>query len=286
MWRLADGIKNGDEVHADVGGSCGTSCSDKHKNGDETGVDCGGSCKAKKCSTCSDGRKDGDEVGIDCGGSCATPCAKCSTFKCGDKQVNDEAVFCAKKTCSASDAAACCLDRQQCGMALALKCPTGTVKVFKYDDKQKAKHCAHVSCTTDECCMTTPKCDDGRKNGDEEKADCGGSCKPCPTCSDGTFQCPKRPSFRAPGSGQYFRAVKLSCKCMMRPRLLRTMPKRERQTRQNGRTQLTLNDACLLGSVLQGSRTETRRRPTAAARARRARRAQTVRANVPTAPHL
>ncbi len=51
-------------------------CFDGVKNGNEMDVDCGGSC-TKQCidpQTCFDGIKNGDELDIDCGGSCTKQC--------------------------------------------------------------------------------------------------------------------------------------------------------------------------------------------------------------------
>ncbi|MCB0647475.1 MAG: hypothetical protein KDC49_12490 [Saprospiraceae bacterium] len=49
------------------------SCSDGIKNGDEVEVDCGGTCAP--CATCTDGLKNGLETEVDCGGTCG-PCYK------------------------------------------------------------------------------------------------------------------------------------------------------------------------------------------------------------------
>lgn len=73
-----NGVRDGDEVGIDCGGSCNRLCSslcgDGILNGTETELDCGGSeCPA--CPTCTDQIMNGDEVGIDCGGSECNPCA-------------------------------------------------------------------------------------------------------------------------------------------------------------------------------------------------------------------
>ena len=47
-------------------------CSDGIKNGDEIDIDCGGSCP--NCINCNNREMDGDETGIDCGGSCPNYC--------------------------------------------------------------------------------------------------------------------------------------------------------------------------------------------------------------------
>ncbi|MEE9373527.1 MAG: M12 family metallo-peptidase, partial [Saprospiraceae bacterium] len=69
-----DGIKNGDEVVTDCGGSkctpCITGCmtTTAHNYNANAQVDDG------SCQTCTDGIKNGDEVVTDCGGSKCTPC--------------------------------------------------------------------------------------------------------------------------------------------------------------------------------------------------------------------
>lgn len=71
----SDGIKNGNEIGVDCGGSCPPciSCSDGIQNGSETDIDCGGT-DCPPCISCTDGLQNGNETGIDCGGSDCPPC--------------------------------------------------------------------------------------------------------------------------------------------------------------------------------------------------------------------
>ena len=86
-----DGVKNGDEIGIDCGGSSCQACDDEKiycqdgctncptcfdgiHNGNETDIDCGGICIP--CPTCFDGIHNGNEIDIDCGGIC-NPCPTC-----------------------------------------------------------------------------------------------------------------------------------------------------------------------------------------------------------------
>ena len=149
-----DGIKNGNEIGVDCGGSCPAcpTCTDGIKNGNETGVDCGGSCPA--CPTCTDGIKNGNETGVDCGGSCPA----CPTCTDGIKNGNETGIDCG-------------------GSCLA--CPTCTDGI---------KNGSETGLDCGGSCPACPTCTDGIKNGNETGIDCGGNCPSCASCINMTVE--------------------------------------------------------------------------------------------------
>ena len=75
--RCDDGVKNGDEIDIDYGGSC------PHGPGKcEVDADCpDGYCWQGLCVSCQDGIRNGDESGVDCGPS-GTHCKLCLGMDC------------------------------------------------------------------------------------------------------------------------------------------------------------------------------------------------------------
>ena len=185
---------------------CGPpTCDDGIQNGDETGVDCGGpDCPA--CPTCFDGIQNGDEVGVDCGGP---DCPQCpcnnnlqlilvldnypeeTTWEVVDQ--NGGVWFSGGPYGNLPDGST--VTENMC-------LPDGCFNFIIYDSYGDGICCSYGNgsyqlINTDNntvlaaggnfgsseltpFCLTSPTCDDGIQNGDEEGVDCGGSnCPPC-----------------------------------------------------------------------------------------------------------
>ncbi|MEE9373575.1 MAG: 3-coathanger stack domain-containing protein, partial [Saprospiraceae bacterium] len=99
-----DGIKNGDEVVTDCGGSkcepCITGCTDINAHNYNPNAHITNNVF---CETCNDGIQNGDESGVDCGGKKCAPC-NCTTtdFISATEQESDMSIH-AQNTIISSD---------------------------------------------------------------------------------------------------------------------------------------------------------------------------------------
>ena len=179
----SDGIKNGNELDIDCGGSCGPcgdeedagvapTCNDGIKNGNEVDVDCGGSCEPCAVEpTCEDEAKNGDETDVDCGGGTCDPCGSglicegngdCESNYC-DNLVCMPAPTCSDNTENGDETG------EDCGGTCPNNCANGEGCVNGGD-------CVSGNCVQGTCAAPAPTCDDEIKNGDETGEDCGGTC--------------------------------------------------------------------------------------------------------------
>ena len=93
---------------------------------------------------------------------CCVPRASCANFtSCGARQIVNNDALCAGPSCGAGDAGVCCTDLPTCGGSTELECPSNMVKIELYDKVQANKYCKALQCSTAECCVTQPLCDDG-----------------------------------------------------------------------------------------------------------------------------
>jgi formylglycine-generating enzyme required for sulfatase activity len=115
---------------------------------------CGSNQSEAGRSTCNNGVKDNGEEGTDCGGVCTTPCGDGGTAS----GAND-----GQKDNGETDI--------DCGGPNAPKCEDGKTCDADTD-------CATAYCKVDTKTCTTPRPDDGTKNGDETDVDCGGTVAP------------------------------------------------------------------------------------------------------------
>ncbi|HJL11833.1 MAG TPA: fibrinogen-like YCDxxxxGGGW domain-containing protein [Polyangiaceae bacterium LLY-WYZ-15_(1-7)] len=215
-----DGVRNGDEVGVDCGGSC-PGCPDDgpcRLNGDcLSGVCIGGICQA---ASCEDGLQNGDETGRDCGGSCEVGCPlgsgcvdddDCAGGVCADdfcqaancfnmrQDAGETDVDCGGTTCGPCPAGSACLSDADCidgsctdGFCLTPECMNGALDPGEAD-VDCGGECVGcddgTSCTVDSDCFSDrcddtgvcSSCSDGERNGDEADVDCGGDCRGCPS---------------------------------------------------------------------------------------------------------
>jgi len=197
-----DGEVNGNEASVDCGGYC-TKCADN--DACNAASDCqSGVCESGTCApaSCEDSVANGDEVGTaaacreagvtcqaDCGGvgcgtdkrcpeshycTANTDCAselcylgECLNALCADQNI-DEA---ANGRAAESDVIFDCSNGNTCGSCGGgcLPCPDE----FKCN---VATDCASQVCGADGKCAA-PTCSDGKRNGNEVTADCGGGCR-------------------------------------------------------------------------------------------------------------
>ncbi|MEM6954397.1 MAG: fibrinogen-like YCDxxxxGGGW domain-containing protein [Myxococcota bacterium] len=171
--RCTDGIRNGDELGPDCGGSCpgcplGSPCVEP------SDCDAEGSCREGFCQTaaCFDEIRNGGESDIDCGGSDCAPCE--AGLRCG------RSLDCASGTCTGGFCLTeTCLNEVldpgevevDCGGGGCPGCPDGTTC-------GDGPECLSRRCEDDICAS----CSDGMMTGDETAVDCGGaSCAGCAT---------------------------------------------------------------------------------------------------------
>jgi hypothetical protein len=166
-----DGVRNGDEVSVDCGGSCSgcvdgslctsdadcaskvcsagkcsePSCADRVHNRDETGVDCGGGC-TDRCPAGQGCAADGDcAAGLFCGAT-----GLCALVSCSDGVRNGDEIL------------------VDCGGPDCAGCPDGSTC-------SRAVDCASLVCDGGTCAAAS--CSDGVSNQSESSVDCGGSCE-------------------------------------------------------------------------------------------------------------
>ncbi|MEL6941534.1 MAG: fibronectin type III domain-containing protein, partial [Bacteroidota bacterium] len=208
-----DGIQNGDEEGVDCGGSdcppcmVDPTCDDGIQNGDEEGVDCGGS-NCPTCMvdpTCDDGIQNGDEEGVDCGGSDCPPCMmETCDAPTGLFETNNTGSSVTLNWAAVPAANSYMVQGRQAGTSAwrlnqnsstnSTTISNNIVNGVTYEWRVRANCDGEDSPYSEIDTFTagdnsSPTCDDGIQNGDEEGVDCGGSsCPPCmmePTCDDG-----------------------------------------------------------------------------------------------------
>lgn len=134
-----DGLKNGDEVDVDCGGSC-TLCPGTCN----VDADCpGGYCWESVCARCDDGIKNGDETDVDCGGYDGH-CGYCPGLLCQSNNAQ-----CASKSC---EGGVCC--SMIC--PLCYKCELGAGECVPVD--YRTEDIYNVANPVD-ICMGTYLCD-------------------------------------------------------------------------------------------------------------------------------
>ncbi|AKJ00351.1 Hypothetical protein AA314_01977 [Archangium gephyra] len=103
----ADGLRNGDELDVDCGGSC-QPCGGR---GDTSGPS---GCTGNACAapTCTDGVKNGAETGVDCGGGCPA-CAEGES--CGGDADCSSSLLCLESVCAR------CREDAHCGAGFACR---------------------------------------------------------------------------------------------------------------------------------------------------------------------
>ena len=173
------------------------SCADGIRNGDELLIDCGGS-QCLPCPTCSDGVMNGDEDGIDCGGS---DCIDCSVICNGTP--NPEASVSSNNETSegAADGAIDFLFLDAPGRSViefsldgGITYPylaSDDIGTFTVNDLAPGAYEAWSRWNGGDCPMhlasiaiaggpPPPTCSDGIRNQGESGVDCGGPCADCP----------------------------------------------------------------------------------------------------------
>jgi flavin-binding protein dodecin len=185
---------------------CGPpTCDDGIQNGNETGVDCGGpDCPA--CPTCFDGIQNGDEVGVDCGGP-DCPLCPCNNnlqlaivldnypgettwevtdgngavwFSGGPYGNFPNGATVVENICL-PDGCFTFTIFDSYGDGICCSYGNGSYTLTNLDNGMViASGGAFNSIESTPFCLSSPTCDDGIQNGDEEGVDCGGSnCPPC-----------------------------------------------------------------------------------------------------------
>ncbi|CAF1117654.1 unnamed protein product [Adineta ricciae] len=179
-----DGVKNGDEIDIDCGGSClpGKQCVDGSRFAKVSSVtyNVTNSNVYTSVPTCNDHVKNGDEIDVDCGGSCLP--AK----QCGDGLKCNNASDCISGVCISS---VCqvpnCNDGVANGNETDIDCGGSCHSIKKCNDGEKCNgvlDCNSGVCTSNIC--QTPTCNDSVKNGNETGIDCGGWCASQNKCVD------------------------------------------------------------------------------------------------------
>lgn len=210
----SDGVRNGDETGIDCGGSSCPhqlrDCTPCRRSISTSDTILQNLPTTQQCvPSCSDGLRNGDEEGVDCGGLFCPPCRKCTTLPSeiqygmawsidrgvtfhnvtsqGSTRTNTEGygyqhpvafpegtlldVMCAPGFDQISTPPLLGFQTFQCNPQAEVESGGWALKDSAYNFVLK-------------CAL--PRCDDGKKNGDEWEVDCGGSCpNACPTCQDG-----------------------------------------------------------------------------------------------------
>jgi hypothetical protein len=198
---------------------CGPpSCFDGIRNGDEVEVDCGGThCPDNRqvCPTqdtgflteeglagfqCHDRQKNNNEESIDCGGDYCTPCEYCNglplVLQTGMSWTDDKGKTLHHFVKDSNDNQHTLSSFIE-GTSLVIMCSPGydqvslppvlgfqTFRCAKSSETSSAEWVLEGSHKFVLQCVL-PTCFDSILNGDEENVDCGGSCeKPCGTCDD------------------------------------------------------------------------------------------------------
>ncbi len=160
-----DGIKNGNEIDVDCGGTC-TKCGDNKActvNSDCLSGYCGTNHKCKTPG-CNDGELDGDETDIDCGGSDCDPCRKGETC---EVDVDCESGHCDVSRRKCDDVDKCTNGRQDpaesdadCGGPCIHKCEEGKYCVNTLDC-ESGLTCLETTNKCTFCSPNDPQCSGG-----------------------------------------------------------------------------------------------------------------------------
>jgi len=183
-----DGLSAGDiqtlnTIYPTPCGSQVSSCNDGIRNGNEIGVDCGGSCpNCQQQANCFDGIQNQGETGIDCGGSCPS----CNGSICNYTITN-------KSSCKVIihwyDGI-----NSWTGATLApngnITQPFSTGNMWRAYDTNggvfitayETVNCSSPSGIINAC--NTATCNDNIQNQGETGTDCGGPCIACASCND------------------------------------------------------------------------------------------------------
>jgi hypothetical protein len=189
-----------------VMGRCALGCADRVKDGRETDVDCGGGaclgcangractegadCASHVCdgrshvcvtATCADDVKNGSETDVDCGGGACPTCldgAICAQDSdCASGECDPRAQRCIPSLCNDHkvDGTETGID---CGGPTCPRCPN--FQSCLSDQDCQSGHCSSGRVTGGPGFCYSTSCQNGKKDGTESDADCGGDlCVPC-----------------------------------------------------------------------------------------------------------
>lgn len=148
--------------------------------------------------SCLNGLLDGGEVDIDCGG----PCPPCEVGSACISHLNCLSGFCLRRACSTPTCFDGVLNQGESGIDCGGSCLPchcfNNVPDLDESDVDCGGSCSpcvlDLSCLFDSDCLSgfcfnglcrTPTCRDEILNQGEVGTDCGGPCRPCPSCFDG-----------------------------------------------------------------------------------------------------